>query len=254
MKTKEQKAKAYDEALERAKNLYKDAIDRREYIRAKLCEIIFPELKESEDERIRKWLIDWAKAVNWSEQFTVTKEQVLAWLEKQDGKYSGGTSKEFAKIKEAGYDWNVAKKKLEKIHKPLYEVGNIIGYKSHYYYIKEVVKNEERGFHYNLIAVDGGEIISIGPAGEKDIILISNNHFDYEHANIQQNDFAPKASFANRQLYNRAILTILSNYVEKYPDIRFGQMLFNLDIKPHFDEESRETYWNLCKTINKQKL
>lgn len=41
------------------------------------------ELKDSADERIRKWLIDWAKAVNWSEQFTITKEQVLAWLEKQ---------------------------------------------------------------------------------------------------------------------------------------------------------------------------
>ena len=62
-----------------------------------------------------------------------------------------------------------------------------------------------------------------------------------------------KASFANRQLYNRAILAILSNYVEKYPDIRFGQMLFNFDIKPHFDEESKETYCNLNETINKQK-
>lgn len=137
--------------------------------------------------------------------------------------------------------------------KPLYGRGDIIGYKSHYYYIKEVVKNEEKGFHYNLIAIDGGEVISIGPAGEKDIILISNNRFDYENANIQQKDFAPKATTANRQLYNRAILKILSNYVEKYPDIRFGQMLCNLDVNPHFDEESKETYWNLCKTINKRK-
>lgn len=61
-----------------------------------------------------------------------------------------------------------------------------------------------------------------------------------------------KASFANRQLYNRAILAILSNYVEKYPDMRFGQMLFNLDIKPHFDEESRKTYCNLKENINKK--
>ena len=61
-----------------------------------------------------------------------------------------------------------------------------------------------------------------------------------------------KASFANRRLYNRAILKILSNYVEEYPDIRFGQMLFNLDIKPHFDEESKETYCNLNETINKK--
>lgn len=61
-----------------------------------------------------------------------------------------------------------------------------------------------------------------------------------------------KASFANRQLYNRAILAILSNYVEKYPDMRFGQMLFNLDIKPHFNQESRETYCNLKENINKK--
>ena len=75
---------------------------------------------------------------------------------------------------------------------------------------------------------------------------------DYENANIQQKDFAPKAPFANRQVYNRAILAILSAYIEKYPDIRFGQMLFNLDIKPHFDEESKETYCNLNETINKK--
>lgn len=64
---------------------------------------------------------------------------------------------------------------------------------------------------------------------------------------------AGKTSFANRQLYNRAILKILSDYIEKYPDIRFGQMLCNLGIGPVFNEESRETYWNLCKTINKRK-
>lgn len=115
--------------------------------------------------------------------------------------------------------------------KPLYKVGNIIEYKGHYYYIKEVVKNKERGFHYNLIAVDGGEVISIGPASEKDIILISNNRFDYEHANIQQKDFSPKASTANRQLYNRAILKILSDYVEKYPDTRFVEMFLKLKEK-----------------------
>ena len=158
----------------------------------------------------------------------------------------------FQEMKKAGYEWDADKKELKKIRKPLYKAGNIIGYKSHYYYIKKVVKNEEKGFHYNLIAIDGGEVISIGPAGEKDIILISNNRFDYEHANIQQKDFAPKASFADRQLYNRVILKLLSNYVEKYPDIRFGQMLCNLGIKPYFDEESKETYWNLSKTINKK--
>lgn len=87
---------------------------------------------------------------------------------------------------------------------------------------------------------------------DKKELKIIDNRFDYEHANIQQKDFAPKATTANRQIYNQAILKILSNYVEKYPDVRFGQMLCNLDVKPHFDQESRETFWNLSKTINKQ--
>lgn len=63
---------------------------------------------------------------------------------------------------------------------------------------------------------------------------------------------AEKTSFANRQLYNRAILAILSNYVEKYPDIRFGQMLCNLGIGLVFNEESKEIYLKLNETINKK--
>lgn len=77
--------KAYKEALERAKNLHKDAIDMDENIRAKLCEIIFPELNESEDEKIRKWLIDTIKSVpnDSIEWDVINKSDVLAWLEKQ---------------------------------------------------------------------------------------------------------------------------------------------------------------------------
>lgn len=43
--TREEKAKRYDEAFLRAKNLHKDAINMGENIRAKQCEIIFPNLK-----------------------------------------------------------------------------------------------------------------------------------------------------------------------------------------------------------------
>ena len=75
-----------EEKLKEAKRLYKTATPDQKYV----LESLFPELKESEDDKIRKWLIDWAKAVNWSEQFTVTKEQVLAWLEKQGKQKSIG--------------------------------------------------------------------------------------------------------------------------------------------------------------------
>ena len=81
------------------------------------------------------------------------------------------------------------------------------------------------------------------------------NHELQEEETVSESleEAAREAATANRQLYNRAILKILSDYVEKYPDIRFGQMLCNLGVKPYFDEESKETYCNLNETINKQK-
>lgn len=45
-------------------------------------ENVFPELAESEDERIRMWLIDCVKATHGCYFETVTREQVLAYLEK----------------------------------------------------------------------------------------------------------------------------------------------------------------------------
>jgi hypothetical protein len=93
--TQEEKAKRYDEAIERAKNLHKDAINMGENIRAKQCEIIFPELKESEDERIRKDIIEMLR--NWASVHYITKEQFserMAWLEKQGKETSWKPSKE----------------------------------------------------------------------------------------------------------------------------------------------------------------
>jgi len=71
----EQKAKAYDEALERAKDFIEKqnppAFDKD------LIVTIFSELQESEDERIRKELIKFVK-VNIPDE-----ERYIAWLEKQ---------------------------------------------------------------------------------------------------------------------------------------------------------------------------
>lgn len=82
MKTVEEKARAYDEALEKAKNEINakgigDTVD--------LCKHLFPELRESEDERIRKGLIHLISeqdgiltAIN-----GVSVKDILAYLEKQ---------------------------------------------------------------------------------------------------------------------------------------------------------------------------
>lgn len=85
--TQEEKAKRYDEALERAKNLHKDAIDMGNSIRAKQCEIIFPELKESEDKKIRKELTEFLKSASEGRLDILTPYKTfgkwLTWLEKQ---------------------------------------------------------------------------------------------------------------------------------------------------------------------------
>ena len=83
--TQEEKAKAYDEALERARaiNSGKD-IDVE--AGTTTCEYIFPELKESEDEKIRKELIEHIKANKWADYVLFQKfspDDVIAWLEKQ---------------------------------------------------------------------------------------------------------------------------------------------------------------------------
>ena len=79
--------KSYKEALERAKALIEtntsDAL-----FHLKDIESIFPELKESEDERIRKWCISHFQAAvlvtkNNAEYQEYLNNKVIPWLEKQ---------------------------------------------------------------------------------------------------------------------------------------------------------------------------
>ena len=80
--TEKEKAKAYDEAIERAKKLYGNGI----------IEEIFPELKESKDKKIReailKGLIDCRDApdLGWSNFGGIHIDDCIAWLEKQRDK------------------------------------------------------------------------------------------------------------------------------------------------------------------------
>jgi beta-glucosidase/6-phospho-beta-glucosidase/beta-galactosidase len=79
--TQEEKAKAYDEALLRAKSKIKNDKDHVLY-EDDVIEI-FPELKESEDEKIRKDLIQWIDEFPdtiWRGHY---KKEILAWFKKQ---------------------------------------------------------------------------------------------------------------------------------------------------------------------------
>lgn len=77
----EEKAKRYDEAIERAKYYQKEN-------GSAVISAIFPELKESKDERIRKELIDAVQSL-WDNDAlpvpltTKKRDEWLAWLEKQ---------------------------------------------------------------------------------------------------------------------------------------------------------------------------
>ena len=79
--TQEEKAKAYDEALLIAKSKIKNNKDHVLYENDVIE--IFPELKESEDEKIKKDLIQWINEFPdtiWRGHY---KKDVIDWLEKQ---------------------------------------------------------------------------------------------------------------------------------------------------------------------------
>ena len=71
--------KAYKEALELMKGCIPDG---NGFVNIRPCDI-FPELRESEDERIRKALIDFVQQYGDDFYSQVSKGRAIAWLEKQ---------------------------------------------------------------------------------------------------------------------------------------------------------------------------
>ena len=71
--TEKEKAKAYDEAIERAKKSYGNRI----------AEEIFPELKENDTERIRKNCIHFLELQKQHHAATFEIEECISWLENQ---------------------------------------------------------------------------------------------------------------------------------------------------------------------------
>lgn len=78
--TTEEKARAYDEALERARIWQNHLYDTNDRDYADELNYIFPDLKEPEDERIRKELIGFLRNIPNS---NYTCEEMALWLEKQ---------------------------------------------------------------------------------------------------------------------------------------------------------------------------
>ena len=90
--TEKEKAKDYDRSIEIAKKWHNEPnIDKMHTYDTRIIEEIFPELKEGDDEKIRKWIIDDIRynmdnePLNNSE-YKKKAEKAIAWLEKQRDK------------------------------------------------------------------------------------------------------------------------------------------------------------------------
>ena len=113
--TIEQKAKRYDEAIDVARKIKNgEPIDVPDG--TVIPVVIFPELEESDDEKIRKVLVGFFK--NYKEQGTIEAEmfngiptdKILAWFEKQGKQEPIWNEYDEHKVKDIIYYLNEAKK------------------------------------------------------------------------------------------------------------------------------------------------
>ena len=79
--TQEEKARAYDKAIEKIKYVMEHGVSPT--LSKEDLQDIFPELKESEDERIIKAQLDYWRSVGGKEWHGVPVQETIAWLEKQ---------------------------------------------------------------------------------------------------------------------------------------------------------------------------
>ena len=92
--------KKYNEALERARKIHNDTVF--DYVKG-MIEEIFPELKDSEDERIRKKLIEYFNVYPKDYYGELKKSHIIAWLEKQGERSdtNSNTENDYTKV----YEW-----------------------------------------------------------------------------------------------------------------------------------------------------
>ena len=83
----EEKARRYDLAIEAAKRIYKNMEEGYNFGGMEDLEVIFPELKESEDERIRKEIISHLQYLaKYCQESIPNVDKWIDWLEKQGEK------------------------------------------------------------------------------------------------------------------------------------------------------------------------
>lgn len=138
--------------------------------RAKQCEIIFPELKESEDEKIKEDLIQWINDFPdtiWRGHY---KKDILAWFEKQGEQsiYNVPTREIILAIWDLGNEWKELTKGSisTKYGTQLNYIQNH-WHESEYYLRKKKSEQKPNGIEYN----------SRTDAFIKNAAVWFNNHF-----------------------------------------------------------------------------
>lgn len=155
-----EKAKAYDLAIEAARCIYNNMKEGSNFSGMEDLEVIFPELAESEDEKIRKALIchyqgDGCLCTN---EYRIDYKEIRAWLEKQDKP---------TEINPSEFDLHLNKllKQFESLPKD--DIASSLN------------------FYLNVVQNNGTY---------KKEKRVEQKPFDYENVNIHQNDFAPKSA------------------------------------------------------------
>ena len=160
----EEKAKAYDKAIERARKLQENS---NGMILKKWLWNIFPELKESEDEKIRKELLEHCINRRDGKQVCVDASDYRRWA---DWLFRQGVEN----IPNVSYDKEISNEIIKFLELPH---PQFVGKRHQEEWIAWLEKQGKQ----NLIMAKSPQL------GEQ-------KPFDYEDANIQQKDFAPKSA------------------------------------------------------------
>ena len=208
----EEKAKRFDEAIKKAKSKIKNDKDHVLY-EDDVVEI-FPELKESEDERIRKAIIEHFEGSH-SSMYPYKgfiKEQILAWLEKQ------GEQKPDDKVE------------------PKFKIGDIIRLKDGdglEWTVEGVLNNG----YYTIVCADRDDFIQLDDKWE--LVEQKPAWSEEDEMHIRELESLVKQVWATAEYEND------KNTIHKMSDLSF----FLKTLKPQLKQELSEEDCNQIETI-----
>lgn len=219
--------KLYKETLAKAREIHRNENEKRFDM-----EWLFPELKGSEDEKIRKTLIRFFKDQysNDTEMYdgSVTVGEALAWLEKQ------GNQKIVDKVEPT----------------PIFRVGDTLKRKGKdYTFVVDRIQggyyhcDHSNGAFFPIEEQDNWELVEqklryeVSAGGS--LIIVNGKPFDYENATITQKDFALPSQSERKSL--QQVLNDMKNDVDYF--VRYAEAFVKeQEQKSAWSEEDKEMF------------